>query len=168
MTFIVRPAQRDDMEALVELRRENARTHVELDPGRHRLPDPEAVRDHFRAVLDEPARETRVLVADAAGQVLGMTELVLTARPPDHQIAAERRTAQIHTVVRRQHRAAGVGSELIIAAERLAAQIGVDELVAPVLLANEAAASFYERNGYADYGRLLAKPMSPGPTSQTT
>ena len=47
------------------------------------------------------------------------------------------------------------------ATEGLAAQIGIVELIAPVLLANEGAGSFYEACGYVTYGRLLARPVQP-------
>lgn len=162
--FAIRGASSDDLDALVELRCENGRAHLALDSVRHRVPHVEDVRSHFRSVLGqtESARgEHQILIAELDGLVVGMTELIVAPNPPRHQIAAERRTAQIHTIVRPEQRGGGVGQALMEAAERLAAETAIDELVAPILLANERAASFYERNGFAVFGQLFGKRCGP-------
>jgi hypothetical protein len=47
----VRPAQAVDIDALVELRLENGRVHVALDPVVYRVPDSDVVRQHFARKL---------------------------------------------------------------------------------------------------------------------
>ena len=82
MALSVRPAKPTDLEALVELRRENAQVHVDLDPARHRVPPPKSVRDYFQSVLNGSQRSIHVLVAEEDGEILGMAELVMTTQPP--------------------------------------------------------------------------------------
>lgn len=85
MSILVRAAEREDVPSLVRLRLANAERHVQLAPAIYRVPDLEAVRRHFEEVL---SAESRVLisVAEVAGDVVGMLEVVLLADPPDHQI----------------------------------------------------------------------------------
>lgn len=79
----MRPAKHADLEALARLRRENARTHANLAADRHRVPDAAPVRRYFEAVLDGSERGVHVLVADAGGEVVGMSELVVNPHPQD-------------------------------------------------------------------------------------
>jgi GNAT superfamily N-acetyltransferase len=144
---------------MIELRRENGRCHVGLDASRHRVPHPDAVRSYFQDVLDGRIAGTQCLVAVVAGDVVGMSEVLVSTRPPDHQIAAPRRTAQVHTVVHPDSRDVGVGQALLTAVEELATHLAIDELIAPVLLANHRGASFYARHGFTAYGQLLGKEL---------
>lgn len=91
-----------------------------------------------------------------------MAELVMTPRPPDHQILVPRRSAQIHTVVRPGYRGQGIGRALAGAAERVAAAHGVELLIAPILAGNDSAVRFYTAAGYAEHGTLLSKEPGPG------
>ncbi|MEU8381906.1 hypothetical protein [Streptosporangium sp. NPDC048865] len=109
MPILVRAAGREDVSALVRLRIANAERHVRLDPAVYRVPGVEAVRGHFEEVLSTGSR-TLVLVAEVMGEVVGMVELVLPADPPDHQILAPCRAAEVHTVVLDGHRCEGMGS----------------------------------------------------------
>jgi len=156
----VRPAAEQDLEAIVELRLENGRWHARLDPWRHRVPEHGAVRAYFRDVLGGLVPEVHVLVAEMGGQVTGMCELVISQPHADHQIGSERRTAQVHTVIHAEHRGAGAGRALVASAQELAEQLAIDELVAPVLLANRRAFEFYGDQGFASYGQLLAKQLN--------
>jgi GNAT superfamily N-acetyltransferase len=161
MTPTIRPAQAADVAALVELRLANARRHVELDPELHRIPDPDAVRSYFTGVLTGEGTPTPlILVADVSGQVAGMTELVLSPDPPDHQILAPRPTAQVHTVVRPGYRGQGIGSSLVRAAQQLAAERGVARLIAPIFYKNDQALGFYSGAGFIPHGVLLRHDIS--------
>lgn len=151
----VRPAAEHDVAALVELRRENGRWHVGLDPVRHRVPESGPVGRYFREVLAGQMPGVHVLVAEVHGEVAGMSELVVSQSHGDHQIGSERRTAQVHTVIDPEHRSVGVGSALVTAIKNLAEHLAIEELVAPVLLANTGAAEFYASHGFAAYGQLL-------------
>ena len=156
MTPTIRPAQAADVAALVELRLANARRHVELDPESHCIPDPDAVRRYFAGVLTgEVTPAPLILVVEVSGQVAGMTELVLSPDPPDHQILVPRPMAQIHTVVRPGYRGQGIGSSLVQSAQQLAAERGITRLIAPIFSDNDQAVGFYGRAGFIPHGVLL-------------
>jgi GNAT superfamily N-acetyltransferase len=162
MSISVRAAERTDVAALVRLRLANAERHVQLAPAVYRLPDVEVVRRHFESVLSNESN-TVISVAEAAGEVVGMVELVLLAEPPDHQILIPRRAAEIHTVVLDGHRGQGVGSALVSAAERAARERGVAILYAGIFTPNTGAVRFYTAAGFGPRGTLLSKQQgAPG------
>jgi GNAT superfamily N-acetyltransferase len=163
MTISIRPARAEDVTALVRLRLANAQRHVELDSAAYRRPAPEAVRRHFHDRLSNPGNEPPlILVAEVAGEVAGMVEIVIEAGFPDHQIAVPRRTAQVHTVVLDGYRGMGVGTALVRAGERHAAELGVAVLIAAILASNAGAISFYAGAGFGDHGVLLGQKLTPG------
>jgi GNAT superfamily N-acetyltransferase len=148
----VRPAILTDVESLVELRVANAEAHLALDPAIYRLPEVEAVRRHFVAVLTESSRRHAVLVAEMAGRVVGMVEVLRSPDPPDHQILRPQPSAQVHTVVISDARGGGIGSALLNAAEQWAAAAGITFLSAGIHHQNAGAVQFYGRHGYAESG----------------
>lgn len=157
----VRMARTEDVPALVRLRLANAERHVALDPYGHRLPEPDAVRRYFEELLSGPAEPVvLVLVAEVSGSVAGMTEIVMTPAPPDHQILVPHRVAQVHTVVLERYRGKGVGKALVTAAEQHATRHGVSRLVAPILAPNSDAIAFYSRAGFGQHGILLSKELA--------
>jgi GNAT superfamily N-acetyltransferase len=156
MSILVRAAERNDVPALVRLRLANAERHVQLDPAVYRVPDVEAVREYFEEVLSADS-EVVILVAEAVGEVVGMVEVVLLADPPDHQILAPCRAAEIHTVVLEGHRGEGVGSALLMAAEQAAAERGVSIIYAGIFAQNKGAVRFYSSAGFGPRGTLLSK-----------
>ncbi|MFD5815698.1 GNAT family N-acetyltransferase [Streptomyces sp. NPDC127038] len=114
------------------------------------MPDVEAVR--FQEVL---AAESKVLILVA--EVVGMVEVVLLADPPDHQILAPRRAAEIHTVVLDGHRDKGVGAALLTAAEKAAPKRGFLIIYAGIFAPNKEAVRFYSSTGFRPRGTLLNK-----------
>lgn len=154
----VRDARPGDIPALVRLRISNAETHVGLGPGIHRVPGAGAVRRYFEDVLAGRSG-VRVVVAETGGAVVGMSEIVPVADPPDHQILIPRRAAEIHTVTLPAHRGRGVGAELVRAAEQAAAASGVEVIYAAIFAPNHGAARFYEAAGYGPRGTLLRKEL---------
>ncbi|SNT64491.1 Protein N-acetyltransferase, RimJ/RimL family [Streptosporangium subroseum] len=163
MSILVRAAEREDVPALVRLRLANAERHVQLDPVIYRVPDIETVRGHFEETLSAESKvlsaESKVviLVAEAAGEVVGMVEVVLLTDPPDHQILIPRRAAEIHTVVLDGQRGQGVGAALVMAAEQAAAERGVSILYAGIFAPNKEAVRFYSSAGFGPRGILLSK-----------
>ena len=161
MTIAVREARAEDVPALVRLRLSNAERHVDFDPAGHRLPEEAAIRRDFERVLSGSAgRAVQVLVAEVSGTVAGMSEIVMHAAPPPHQILVPRRSADVHTVVLERFRGQGVGTALLAAAERHAARRGVSRLFAPILAANADAVSFYSRAAFGDYGIIMTKEVT--------
>ncbi|HUN35185.1 MAG TPA: GNAT family N-acetyltransferase [Trebonia sp.] len=164
MTVTIRMARAGDVPALAGLRRANGQRHAALDPAGHRVPGEDQVRRHFEELLSGrgPAGVV-VLVAEVAGAVAGMTELVIRPEPPGHQVLVPRPEAQVHTVVLDAYRGQGIGSALVAAAERHAAGLGVSRLVAPILAANAEAIGFYSGAGFGSHGVILAKDLTAGP-----
>jgi GNAT superfamily N-acetyltransferase len=165
--IVIRAARAEDVQTLVRLRLANAERHAGLDPVDHRLPEAGAVRRYFEELLGGPGGPDRagvmLLVAELAGCVAGMTEIVLSPAPPDHQILVPRRTAQVHTVVLDGYRGKGIGKALVGAAERHAVENGVTCLLAPILSINATAVTFYSRAGFGEHGVMLKKELgNPG------
>lgn len=161
MSILVRAAEREDVPALVRLRLANAERHVQLDPVVYRVPDIETVRGHFEETLSVESKVV-ILVAEAAGEVVGMVEVVLLADPADHQILVPCRAAEIHTVVLDGHRGQGVGAALVMAAEQAAAERGVSIVYAGIFAPNKEAVRFYSSVGFGPRGILLSKePDTP-------
>jgi GNAT superfamily N-acetyltransferase len=161
MTASVRTARADDVPALVQLRMANGKRHAALDPSGHRVPEAAPVTRYFEELLSGTAGTGVVLlVAEVAGTVAGMTELVIRSEPPpDHQILIHRPLAEVHTVVLEPFRGNGVGTALVRAAERYAAEHGVSRLIAPILEPNTDAVSFYSRTGFGPHGVILSKEL---------
>ncbi|UQU61454.1 GNAT family N-acetyltransferase [Couchioplanes caeruleus] len=156
----VRPATLTDVGSLVRLRIANAVAHLALDPATYRIPEEEAVRRHFAAVLTEGSEGHAVLVAEVDGRVVGMVEVVRSSGPPDHQILRPEPSAQIHTVVAEEARGRGVGSALLTAAEQWAAAAGIAYLSAGIHHRNAGAVRFYSRYGYAGSGLSLGRRVT--------
>ncbi|GAA3198833.1 GNAT family N-acetyltransferase [Dactylosporangium siamense] len=156
----VRPATPADIDVLVRLRVANAEAHIALEPAIYRVPDEAAVRRHFAAVLAGAAGRHAVLVAEVAGRVVGMVEVIRSPEPPDHQILRPESSAQIHTVVADDARGRGVGSALVIAAQRWAVAAGIAHLSAGIHHRNAGAVRFYGRHGYADSGLSLGRRVT--------
>ncbi|MEU8419921.1 GNAT family N-acetyltransferase [Micromonospora sp. NPDC048835] len=148
----VRAARLSDVPALVELRLANAEAHLALDPDVYRLPQREAVVAHFTALLSDATSRDAVLVAEQDGQVVGMVEVLRLPEPPAHQILRPEPSAQVHTVVLDEVRGRGVGSALLDAADRWAAEHGLSYLSAGIHHQNADAVRFYRRHGYAPSG----------------
>ncbi|MEU8180446.1 GNAT family N-acetyltransferase [Micromonospora sp. NPDC049047] len=151
----VRPAELSDVPALVELRLANATAHLALDPDVYRLPQREAVAQHFTTALTAEAGRDAILVAELNGQVVGMVEVLRLPEPPAHQILRPEPSAQIHTVVSDSTRGRGVGAALLDAADRWATENGITSLSAGIHHRNDGAVHFYRRHGYAPSGTSL-------------
>lgn len=156
MSISVRAAVRGDVSALVRLRLANAEAHVRLDPAGYRVPEAGAVRRHFEGALSGEAG-VAIMVAEVAGEVVGMVELVPLAEPPDHQILVPRQAADVHTVVLDGHRGMGVGSALLEAAEQAAAARRISILYAGIFTPNRRGVRFYSSAGFGPRGTVLSK-----------
>jgi GNAT superfamily N-acetyltransferase len=143
----IRPAERRDLDALVELRLENGRVHAALDPSVYRVPDATAVREHFDARLMADDDAQALLVAVVHDRVLGLAEVSLDPPPPAHQILLPVPSAHLHLVVA-AHARGGLGRRLEFAAREWAGLRGVQQLIAGIQVDNRAALNFYDRRGY--------------------
>lgn len=154
----VRSARPEDVDALADLRLENAKVHVALDPSVYRVPDRAAVTDHFTESVGSTGHGW-LAVAEVEGRVVGMVEVLPAAEPPEHQILLPTPSAHVHSVVLLGHRRCGVGRALLSAAERWATQHGVEHLVAGIHASNATGLSFYEKQGYRSNGDVRLKEL---------
>lgn len=147
-----------DRADLTRLYLHSAEYHAELDPDFYRVPSRAAVVAHYAEVLASPSDEPRViLVAELSGVLIGMIEAQVAGLPASHSMIALQRPATVAMVVTEEHRRTGVGSELIMHAERWAYENGADLIILDMLAANQEARSLYRKLGYVDHGLLLLK-----------
>ena len=65
-----------------------------------------------------------------------------------------------HVVVDAEMRSAGIGAKLMTWIEKEAASVGCDITRISMVLGKERTHNFYNRNGYADDGLIMVKPLS--------
>lgn len=100
-----------------------------------------------------------IFVAEVQGQVAGFAS-VLARVPSEDLIERESEFAEItDLIVREQYRHAGVGTQLLQAAESYAANSGATRLRICVLSANEEAHRLYRMLGFRDNEVILEKRL---------
>ncbi len=125
-----------------------ARLYAELHDAEWngRPPFPIAVEAFLEEVeAAMAASDVRVLVALAAGEVVGTARVELASRPYG-PIAEIRRV-----VVTQAWRRHGIATRLMEAAEDAARALGTDNLRLTVVSGNAEARRFYERLGYSEF-----------------
>ncbi len=145
---VVRLAQTDDWPAvaglLIELGRGVAKGTAE-DPT-HRM----WFAGHLRRL------ETVTLVAETAGEVVGVLDMEYHQRLGDH-----RPQARVNDIVVSEGvRGRGIGEELLGRAEDLARKRGCFRMSLVTAGWREPAHSFYERRGWSDYGKWFVKQLT--------
>lgn len=143
-----------DARALAEIYCASARQHVALDPTRYRVPALAAVIERFTEVLAATERAA-VLVAESGGVLTGYAELWAAPDPVAASMMAPLRVASATLAVAEEARERGIGTALLDAARAWAGERGGTRLVVDVLIANERALRFYERQGFRRFGALL-------------
>jgi len=123
--------------------------------------DVESIRERLRTLLaTDPG--ARVLVAAIDGELVGFATLHTT--PVLHRATPVGRITGI--AVRGSARGAGVGRELVKAAESHFRQQGLRRVEVTSGPTHEQAYPFYRRLGYADQGERFAKPLDDGPPQE--
>ena len=99
---------------------------------------------------------TVTLVAELDGEVVGVIDMEYHQRLGDH-----RPQARVHDlVVTDRVRGRGVGSALVERAEALARKRGCFRMTLVTAAWREPTITFYEREGFQDYGRWFVKPLA--------
>ncbi len=148
----VRMARPDDWSAvaalLVELGRGVAAGTA--DDATHRL--------QFAGHIAQIASVT--LVAEMSGEIVGAIDMEYHQRLGDH-----RPQARVNDlVVTDRVRGRGVGSTLLRRGEELARKRGCFRMTLVTAAWREPTITFYEREGFQDYGRWFVKPLLPDVT----
>lgn len=154
---LVRPALPEDAQALAAVYAAWAEHHQRLDPSLYPPPDEAALVDRYRKRLPLP-EDAEILVADIAGEVVGWVEIQLKPPGGEPRMLRDSLTAEIDIAVLPDYRRAGIGTDLIEAAEAWAAERNVEFLTVEVHTANVDAARFYqERHGWRTGGLFMLK-----------
>ena len=134
--------------------------------GSHLLAAPN--RDRIREAMLQHAVADTVLVAreqangdgadgdGADGDIVGF----VTFGGESEEYTQDVARGIVHNIyVREGDRGAGVGTALLLAAERTLGERGVDAVALQAMAANEGARRFYRRNGYEAHRVELEKPL---------
>lgn len=142
----IRRAQETDIGAIRQLLDAQNRLHTQLLPGFFQ--ESPTTEERVRNVLENP--QATFLVAEDAGEILGLIELHLT-RTKDLPILAEKHYVHIgELIVAEASRRKGIGSRLIDEARSWAGELGARALRTSVVPANDAARAFYAKHGFDD------------------
>lgn len=94
--------------------------------------------------------DTRFVLAECAGHLLGFVQLTLGAR---HALVTGKRTAEVDRLyVQSRFAGQGLGSRLLHHAEGLALDDGASHLWLTAWVGNRRASAYYARQGYRDVG----------------
>jgi GNAT superfamily N-acetyltransferase len=146
--IVVRHAQPDDWPAVAELLTELGRgvARGTAHDTTHRL----QFAGHIRQI------EHITLVAESAGDVLGVIDMEYHQRLGDH-----RPQARVNDlVVTERARGGGIGTALLSRAEELARKRGCFRMALVTALWRDRSIAFYEREGWESYGAWLVKPLT--------
>lgn len=156
----IRPAKSADATRISELYEELDEVHRLNHPNLYRTE--KFIRDpaEFEAALNDS--KIGLLVAetlDASPTVVGLVHVV-EVETPDGKILAPRRFGLVDgLIVAASHRKAGVGSELLLAAEDWARARGLNALEVTVWAFNGAAQRLYDQHGFAALRHYLRKDL---------
>jgi diamine N-acetyltransferase len=132
--------------------------------------------DVFRSAIADPA--TRLIVAESAGHLIGFAQITLGA---SHALAPPGKQAELlRLYVQEPFTARGVGTQLLVHAEDVAAVAGASVFWLTPWVHNHRAIAFYLRRQYHDFGltcfriegeshenRVLAKSLSKSLSSRS-
>jgi RimJ/RimL family protein N-acetyltransferase len=140
----VRPAEPGDAARLVELARDVGGEEEGwlITGGEWRTPGEE--RRYLRSIRRHP--DAAVFVAETDGTIIGRLSIARDVHPASDHVA------DVGLMVDRGHRRVGVGTALMVEAERWARQVGVRKLELHVFPYNDAAIALYEGLGYEREG----------------
>ena len=154
MGATVRTATLDDAAPVGRLFADLKRHHQALNPGNPRYGlDQDTCERLTLADLVNPA--VTVLVAMLEGEVRGFAKLIVEDKP--WGLSCEVETLSVDE----SFRGRGIGTLLMEAAEKTAAEAGALGIRVNVLRLNERARSFYQRRDYEAIAVRYGKPLRP-------
>ncbi len=161
VSLAIRPARPEDREALVELF-QGLNVYEEPFVGNRRLDRTGAEESLAAAEKKTEDNGGARLVAEVDGRVVG--HLFLVWERHGACVRDEVRTHGYISVlfVREELRGRGIGRALLLEAERLTRERGLDHMLLGVLNGNRVAERAYARFGFRTYATDLIKPVGPG------
>jgi ribosomal protein S18 acetylase RimI-like enzyme len=163
--LVIRAMRPSDREAVIELLWQLNRYEAELDQGRQPFaPDRDTSHAAAIACFDRDCeraaeREGALMVAERDGAVIGfLCWLVETAEPfVRPQMRSYGYVADL--VVASDHRGLGIGTSLLVEAERLTRERRLGRLAIGVLHGNDGAARAYQRFGFKLHASEMLKAL---------
>ncbi len=160
MGIHIREATMKDYEGVCAVLAECDALHSAHLPGRFRPPPAGQVartRDYISSLLDDP--DTAILVAEEAGQVVGVIITIVRDTLP-LPILTPRRIASVDIVaVRQDQQGRGIGRSLLVQAEQWARSRGASDMELTVFLFNEKAIRFYTELGFEGFSQKMEKKI---------
>jgi len=151
--MMVRPATRDDLLRVNELRRQVNDLHVQGMPGWFKPGFGEELQQHLYTMYDSDDHD--VLVAEKEGRIVGFTCLKYVERPETPYRAAARFLEIEELGVDESCRRSGAGRALIEEARRIARERSFPRVELNMWSFNENALAFYEAMGFTTYRRYM-------------
>jgi ribosomal protein S18 acetylase RimI-like enzyme len=155
--FEIRPATRNDVEALATLRPFVHDKHVRAHP------------DYFKPLTHEAARgladawfsqaDTRVLLASIAGEPIGYLMATIAARAEAGAVHARRVLVVDQIAVRASAHGQGYGKRLLAAGVALARELGIGIVELEVYHFNAEARAFFVSQGFEPLRERLFYPV---------
>lgn len=154
----VRPAATGDYEQLCALFAQVDTMHREALPEVFQgIDGPARTREWVEQRIQ--GEEFALLVADRAGELLGLLEAVDSASPSTPLVKARRFVVVETLVVRPDRQRQGVGRQLMEALHAWAGERNVNQIQLHVWEFNESARAFYEALGYDTLSRKLGRTL---------
>lgn len=156
---MIREADTDDLQTLVDLNLQIQRLHVEAEPHRFVEPSRGTVATWWSERLDDEA--WRCLVADLEGRCAGYVLFEVVDRPAS-AFAPSLLALYVHQIgVDAPARRQGVGRALLEAVEGEAVAIGAEQVALDTWSFNDQAQTFFARCGYEVYNVRLRRSVDP-------
>jgi ribosomal protein S18 acetylase RimI-like enzyme len=148
-TPLVRPATRDDYQAVAALNREVQQLHADAHPHIFKAP---AAGDFTTAVFEGMVGQTggHLLVLEDAGTVTGYVFAYEAGRPETWSSFARRHLYLDQICVAASHRGRGHGQRLMNAVLELARARGLDQITLDTWWFNTSARAFFARLGFRE------------------
>jgi diamine N-acetyltransferase len=160
----VEPTRREHLDALAALNREVQDLHVSLEPGKFRRPAVDEVRTWLGKVLEDA--RFRILMATDEDRPCGYI-LLRIAEFPGNVFQAARKYLYVDQIaVRGDRRGRGIGTVLIEAAIRTAAELGLGRIELDVWSANRAARRFFASRGFSTSCERMGLEVRSGETGR--
>lgn len=142
---ILRPLKWGDLDDLLELHNELVEEEAMIG-GDKTISRDQQVDRHAETMKDVESGRSIVIIAEAKGKVVGMTNAKKRGGRLSH-------TAGLGVFVQKTHRDQGIGSEMMVELEIQAKRKGVEVLFLEVY-STSPAVEIYRRMEYKEYGRL--------------
>ena len=152
--IIIRPARREDLERVNELRRMVNDVHVQGRPAHFKPGFGPELQGHIHDQFDNPQR-FGVLVAEADGDVVGFATVQYVHRPEGPYTLPLDFYHMEEFGVDAAHRRRGVATALVDYMKRDARERGFQRLDLDVWGFNDDALAFYEAVGFSTYRRYM-------------